>query len=391
MGDTGQVTSVQPQHGAGQTAPGWYPDPWNQSSWRWWDGLAWTANISGAIEKKPRLPMWLSMPVLLAGIPTAGALVFFAFTSSLFAVFLGLVPLLIVVPVLVWLDRVEPEPWSSRLHALLWGVTVAALIASIVNSIVALVAGEAVAAVVSAPVVEEGMKAAGLLWVVRRKEIDGVMDGIVYAGWIALGFAVIEDALYFATASQVGFLAQTFILRAILTPFAHPLFTVWSGIAAGLAVSRGKRAFPSILFGYVIAVALHMAWNGSITYSERLDEGQALAVVGLTFLLFIILFFGVGIALFVFRRREQKRFTAQVPFLAQRYGLTPGEVVVFSKWRDMLRIRSSLSRSQRKHFDGVHSSLARLALLHSRPGDVDASEEQRLAGQLDRARRAPST
>jgi uncharacterized protein len=24
-------------------APGWYPDPWRQSTWRWWDGIAWTA------------------------------------------------------------------------------------------------------------------------------------------------------------------------------------------------------------------------------------------------------------------------------------------------------------------------------------------------------------
>jgi uncharacterized protein len=24
-------------------APGWYPDPWHQASWRWWDGAAWTA------------------------------------------------------------------------------------------------------------------------------------------------------------------------------------------------------------------------------------------------------------------------------------------------------------------------------------------------------------
>jgi membrane protease YdiL (CAAX protease family) len=23
--------------------PGWYPDPWRQSTWRWWDGVAWTA------------------------------------------------------------------------------------------------------------------------------------------------------------------------------------------------------------------------------------------------------------------------------------------------------------------------------------------------------------
>lgn len=23
--------------------PGWYPDPWRQATWRWWDGVGWTA------------------------------------------------------------------------------------------------------------------------------------------------------------------------------------------------------------------------------------------------------------------------------------------------------------------------------------------------------------
>lgn len=30
------------------TAPGWYDDPWRQCQYRYWDGTAWTANVSGA-------------------------------------------------------------------------------------------------------------------------------------------------------------------------------------------------------------------------------------------------------------------------------------------------------------------------------------------------------
>ena len=33
MGD--QVTTTS-------APPGWYPDPWRQTPWRWWDGVAWT-------------------------------------------------------------------------------------------------------------------------------------------------------------------------------------------------------------------------------------------------------------------------------------------------------------------------------------------------------------
>jgi hypothetical protein len=37
------------------------------------------------------------------------------------AVLAGLVPLAIVLPVVAWLDRVEPEPRASPTHALMWG------------------------------------------------------------------------------------------------------------------------------------------------------------------------------------------------------------------------------------------------------------------------------
>jgi hypothetical protein len=26
--------------------PGWYPDPWGRSAWRWWDGVRWSGWIS---------------------------------------------------------------------------------------------------------------------------------------------------------------------------------------------------------------------------------------------------------------------------------------------------------------------------------------------------------
>jgi hypothetical protein len=32
------------QSGAGPTACGWYPDPWNPAAWRWWDGVAWSGH-----------------------------------------------------------------------------------------------------------------------------------------------------------------------------------------------------------------------------------------------------------------------------------------------------------------------------------------------------------
>ncbi len=302
------------------------------------------------------------------------------------AIGLGLVPLVIVAPVLMWLDRVEPEPWPARIHALLWGATVAVVIAGTINSIVAVAWGETAAAVLSAPIVEETAKAFAIVYAVRRRELDGVMDGVVYAGWSALGFAVVEDFLYFATAEESGVLVETFILRALLTPFAHPLFTTWTGLAIGLAVSRGRPVFPSMLWGLGLAIATHMAWNGALSLGE-VDGGS---VVALAALLFVVLFIAGMISLIVVRRSQQKRFVELVPWLAQRYGMAQSEVSVFGHWSSMWSARRALSRSGRKDFDAVHAALARLAHLHDRPGPTDLATEQVLAAQLYRARQKVS-
>ncbi|MEZ5412655.1 MAG: DUF2510 domain-containing protein [Acidimicrobiales bacterium] len=51
--------------------PGWYPDPWQVAAWRWWDGRTWTAHVAQASSpRRPRLPAWLSVPVVVAAVLT---------------------------------------------------------------------------------------------------------------------------------------------------------------------------------------------------------------------------------------------------------------------------------------------------------------------------------
>lgn len=367
---------------ASHGGPGWYADPWRVQPWRWWDGTAWTAHVAGGTEHKPRLPAFLSVPVLIGAIITIPIVLFLASSEPL-AVLLGLTPLLIVWPVLAWLDRVEPEPQSSRLHALLWGAMVAGLVSGIMNGIAAELFGESVAAVVSAPLVEEATKGLAIYWALRRHQIDSITDGIAYAGWAALGFAIVEDFTYFAGAAADGFLVQIFVLRALLTPFAHPLFTAWIGLAIGLAVTRGRPIFINALWGYALAVASHAAWNGSLVYAEQTGNQAAVAVAALCF---VLLFLLAVLTAFLIRRGQRNRFVASVPMLAARYGVSQAEAQVFAHWRTMLKARRRLPRDQRSRFDAVHTALARLSLLHDRPGPVDQTVENRLVDQLRRAR-----
>lgn len=108
--------------------------------------------------------------------------------------------------------------------------------------------GESVSAVAVAPFVEETMKGLGVLLAVRRRELEGAMDGIVIAGWVALGFAVVEDMIFFGLGAEEGELLQSFLLRGLITPFAHPMVTFWTGLALGIAVYR-RRPLAWALWG----------------------------------------------------------------------------------------------------------------------------------------------
>ena len=372
------------------TPAGWYTDPTRPDQWRWWDGHTWTTFVSAqvAAQRKPRLPRWLSVPVMITA-PFVLLLVgVLAFTQPM-SVVAGLVPLAIVLPVLSWLDRIEPEPTSSRVHALLWGACVAVVVSIIVNTAVALAVGDVAAMVISAPLVEEASKAAGILFAVRRRELDGVSDGIVYAGWIALGFAAVEDMTYFAQASIDGSFAPVFVIRAILTPFAHPLFTFWTGLAIGRAVQRGRSPVPGAAWGFVLAVATHALWNGSLALGEitpDITEDVAVGVILVTAALFVVLFCAVAVALVRARRRELRRFEQMTPFLTQYYRLSDTEAGHFADWTAMLRARRSMPRRARRSFDRVHAALARLAWVHAGLNDVDPTVERVLKAQLDEAR-----
>ncbi len=62
------------------------------------------------------------------------------------------------------------------------------------------------ASVVAAPIVEEFSKGMGVvaIFVFARREFNGVVDGIVYAGIVAIGFAFVEDILYLARSYEVS-------------------------------------------------------------------------------------------------------------------------------------------------------------------------------------------
>jgi RsiW-degrading membrane proteinase PrsW (M82 family) len=296
----------------------------------------------------------------------------------------ALLPVGPVVWAFLWVDRWEPEPARTLLFAFLWGASVAALSALVINSSAVLVvdavlgqgSGDVLGAAVVAPFVEEAVKGAfvvGLL-VFRRREFDGVVDGIVYAGLVAAGFAFTENILYLGRAfaeegalvGQTGGVLAVLILRGVLSPFAHPLFTSMIGIGCGLAAGIRSRAgrVLLVLVGYLLAVVLHALWNGSATF------GGGGAFLGVYLYIMVPLFLGMVLLVVWQRRREQRTVRAELPDFAAAGWIAPSEVPLLgslvgrNRWRRAVRRRSG--RASARAVTDYQTAVTDLAFLRAR-------------------------
>jgi RsiW-degrading membrane proteinase PrsW (M82 family) len=229
-----------------------------------------------------------------------------AFLASLF---LGFVPMFLFAYILYWLDRYEKEPVPLVIGVFVWGMIVAAGGAYVLNtlfgiSVFAITGSEALSDLttgsISAPFVEEGLKglAVLLVFLVFRKEFDSVLDGIVYAGIAALGFAATENTLYiwrgYASDGWSGLLLLVFI-RDILVGWQHPVYTAFTGI--GFALARMNRSWfvkaLAILGGWGLAMFTHSMHNTLAAFTSVQDLtcliGSVLDWLGVLFMFIVIL------------------------------------------------------------------------------------------------------
>jgi len=194
------------------------------------------------------------------------------------ALFFGFIPALINVGILNWLDRYEKEPPLLLAFMFLWGFLIASGAAFIINTLGGLgvyiftgseSATDFVTGSIFAPLVEESLKglAVVIVFLFFRKEFDSILDGMIYAGVAALGFAATENAYYiYAYGYADGGWGQFWFLvfvRVILVGWQHPFFTAFTGI--GLAVSRLSRnsllKIIAPIAGWTTAVIAHSFHN----------------------------------------------------------------------------------------------------------------------------------
>jgi RsiW-degrading membrane proteinase PrsW (M82 family) len=333
---------------------------------------------------------WATSIVLILG--ALGIAFLIVLAGEPLAVVVGFVLAAIPVPLLLWfylwLDSYEPEPRRYLVAGLGWGAVVATTFAVVFTALGAElsdVRGRTIG-VVWAPVTEEFGKGLFLLVVVllRRRQLHGLLDGIVYAGMVGIGFAFTENLLYYMQSyvgdetTPGGLSAATglFILRGVISPFAHPLFTSAIGIGLGyaLTVRSWFARIAAPLIGYAVAVALHAAWNAS-----ALLGGPSAFLLTYLVAMLPALALVLAIALWV-RRQEGRVLVAALQDCARMGWLHPDEIpwVASPSHRAAARVFAGRLRGP----DGERAvreyqrSLVEMGFLHDRvmrgraPGDA---------------------
>ena len=119
--------------------------------------------------------------------------------------------------------------------------------------------------------IEEAVKLAALWLVARRLPRYSRRDGIVLGATVGFGFAALESAGYAFNAlfTDRGLsllnLVETEVLRGILTPVGHGLWTaILGGALFGVAARRGRLGLGGALVGwYLLVAALHGLWDAA--------------------------------------------------------------------------------------------------------------------------------
>jgi RsiW-degrading membrane proteinase PrsW (M82 family) len=199
-------------------------------------------------------------------------------------IILSLAPVFIIAGYIYFRDKYEKEPIRLLLKALLFGaltVIPITFLESFLSSFSQLFSGLGAAAwnaFVVAAFSEELFKYIALyLLIWRSKEFNDKFDGIVYAVFVSLGFAAVENILYVTGNGHF-----TGIMRAITAVPAHAIFGVTMGFYFGMAKFYEKQQYQLKIKALLYPIILHGIYN-FILFTRM----EWLTIVFLAFLVFL--------------------------------------------------------------------------------------------------------
>ncbi len=212
-------------------------------------------------------------------------------TLTLTAVALATLVVISYLIIIWWLDRYEREPLSMVILTFLWGAiggtTLGCAFSLFLSGAASVFATEQLNAMLStvvfAPLTEEFTKALIFLPLLFTRHIDNETDGLIYGAATGLGFATVENLLYFANAAQDGAAAffLTVVLRTLFTALIHCISSATFGMAIGWVRHRphALHTLGILCAGFALAVFNHALWNGIAYLSDLQATAQSRAVL----------------------------------------------------------------------------------------------------------------
>lgn len=177
----------------------------------------------------------------------------------------ALLPVAILLVAIYLKDKASPEPAGQLVKAFVFGVISAGL-AIVFSSLLEMAglysqwdpynANGIRMAFFGAAIPEETAKLF-MLWLLlrRNKFFDENMDGIVYAAFVSLGFAAIENVLYLFSDSE-SFMSVG-IMRACTAIPGHFCFGILMGYYYSLATFGNKATLRNKIFAWLVPVMGH--------------------------------------------------------------------------------------------------------------------------------------
>lgn len=205
---------------------------------------------------------------------------------------LAILPVIVLATYIYVKDRFQREPLYLLLLALLCGAFTTLPIILVEGWLSSLnpydgAGGALYTAFVVAGCTEEGFKLLALYMLIwRNRHFDEYFDGIVYAAFVSLGFAGVENIMY-VFGSGVG----TGIMRALLSVPAHFLFAVVMGYFFALAKFYRNRSW-NMLMAFLVPTLLHGTFDALLMVAEVSEAMQSVCLV--CFIIFDILLWKIG-------------------------------------------------------------------------------------------------
>lgn len=227
-----------------------------------------------------------------------------------------------ITPVVIFLyfiyqSDLNKEPWKLLVRCFVGGMLSIVLTLMIVSPIRSLQTGWPVAdaafqAFALAAIPEELSKWLVLWWFIwRSAEFDEYFDGIKYAVFVSMGFALVENILYVV---QGGLTVAFF--RAVLAVPGHGFFAV----IMGYYFSMARFGMTSVRGGYLLMSLLlpmvaHGMYNFFLFYMSSLGQHSPLWVVPIMvlFSVFVVLLWRIGLG--KVRKHMRRDRSAALPVL----------------------------------------------------------------------------